>query len=578
MVDQYAPHHLGRNCEEMGAILPLHALVVNQTHVGFIYQGSGLERVAWALALHEVVSQATKLFINDRGQAIERALVSFTPGAEEPAYVVCIQLTRHCRPSTVSAAYYSAADSFKIFALAVSKPCRILRLSGLEEHMKTILISIAAGSLLAALAAAQPRPRYNVIDLGTLGGTYSFGFGVNNAGEVAGAAATPAQVDGFAATAFVWTKHEGISNLGVFGPPLFPACPTCNSDAAAVGARGEVAMGSEIATLDPNGEDFGQFDPANPTHRVTRGAIWRNGVMTALPNLPGGNNANAFWINSLGQVSGFAENGTFDSSCSQVTPFQVQRFQPVIWGPNGEIHRVLSPFVSRTVTDTVAFALTINDNGEVVGASGLCGTTGLPPAAINNTTATHAVLWERDGSVRDLGNLGGAANIASSINNRGEVVGTAQTPDGTVHTFRWTRRTGMLDYGSFPGAVATVAGCCHTINDGGEIVGFTVEPTNPYFGRAIIWQGTQPQDLNAFVRDAGPFVQLTGAFSINEAGEIVCQGVTNTGDLHACLAVPDNGATANESVSPASWQPGSYVPLTDNARELLQRRFGTPQR
>jgi hypothetical protein len=69
--------------------------------------------------------------------------------------------------------------------------------------------------------------------------------------------------------------------------------------------------------------------------------------MTALPNLPGGNNANAFWINNLGQVSGFAENGTFDSSCSMVTPFQTRRFQPVIWGPNGEIQRVLSPLVSK---------------------------------------------------------------------------------------------------------------------------------------------------------------------------------------------------------------------------------------
>jgi len=61
--------------------------------------------------------------------------------------------------------------------------------------MKTIVTSIAAGSLLAALAAAQPQPSYSVIDLGTLGGTYSFGFGINNAGDVAGAAATPAQKD-----------------------------------------------------------------------------------------------------------------------------------------------------------------------------------------------------------------------------------------------------------------------------------------------------------------------------------------------------------------------------------------------
>jgi hypothetical protein len=37
MVDKYAPHHLRCDCEEMGTILPLHALVVHQTHVGFIY-------------------------------------------------------------------------------------------------------------------------------------------------------------------------------------------------------------------------------------------------------------------------------------------------------------------------------------------------------------------------------------------------------------------------------------------------------------------------------------------------------------------------------------------------------------
>jgi len=272
--------------------------------------------------------------------------------------------------------------------------------------MKTILTSIAAGSLLAALAVAQPQPRYTIIDLGAQGGAYSFGFGINTAGDVAGAAATSAQTDGFAATAALWSKKKdnmALTTLGVLGPPLFAACPTCNSAAAGVSASGEVAIDSEIEALDPHGEDFGQFDPPNPAHRVTRGSIWRNGVMTALPNLPGGNNANVFWINNLGQISGVAENGIIDPSCSNVTPFQVQRFQPVIWGPNGEIQRVLSPLVSKGVTDTAAYAFTINDTGEVVGASGLCSTIGLPPAAINNTIATHAVLWERDGPAHDLG-------------------------------------------------------------------------------------------------------------------------------------------------------------------------------
>src|SRR5690349_17977992 len=102
--------------------------------------------------------------------------------------------------------------------------------------MKTILTSIVSGSLLAALAAAQPQPRYRVIDLGTLGGAYSSGVGINNAGDVAGAAATEVQMDGFSATAVLWSKQKGkpaIKDLGVLGPPRFAACPTCSSGAGA---------------------------------------------------------------------------------------------------------------------------------------------------------------------------------------------------------------------------------------------------------------------------------------------------------------------------------------------------------
>jgi len=467
------------------------------------------------------------------------------------------------------------------------------------------LTCITAMTLFAALAVpvwivaqeqeqqkAERPPHYIVTDLGTLGGTYSFAFGIDNAGKIAGAAATVDQTDGFAATAYLWTKQKGTIDLGVLGPPLFPACPTCNSGAAAVGASGEVAMGSEIATLDPNDQDFGQWDPAAPTHRVTRAVILRNGIMKALPNLPGGNNANPFWINNRGQASGVAETDNEDTSCSIGPngpsepnglngPNLKRGFLPVIWGPNDKIQK-LSPLVSKGYT--VANAFTINDHGEAVGNSGSCSTTGLPPFAINFSSASHAVLWESDGSVHDLGSLGGASNGASSINNRGEVVGVAQSPkDGTNHAFLWTRQTGMLDYGAFPGAVSTVVPCCHTNNDRGEIVGFSVEPSNPYGGRALIWQGTEPKDLNDFVRAPSPFLQLQAAASINDAGEIVGWGVTTTGEVHAFLATPCDGnhadaegcrddmdRTAAEADETTERPRGV---LSEDARELLRRRF-----
>jgi len=240
-----------------------------------------------------------------------------------------------------------------------------------------------------------------------------------------------------------------------------------------------------------------------------------------------------------------------------------------VWGPNGDIRRKLPPLEP----DWVAYGFTINDHGEVVGASGPCSTVGLPPFAINLTTESRAVLWEKDGSARDLGGLGGAWNIASSINSHGQVVGGGPLPKGgPPHVWVWTRKTGIAeDYGAFRAAgtpVATVAPCCHTINDRGEIVGFSVEPDNPYVLRALVWQGKEPKELYEFVSDAGPFVYLTGAFSINDAGEIACQGVTTTGEFHACLAVPNNG------VSTAVRHPASLAPLPEHTRELLRRRFG----
>jgi probable HAF family extracellular repeat protein len=373
---------------------------------------------------------------------------------------------------------------------------------------------IAASSMFAALAIAQPAPHYTVTDLGTLGGTYSYGYGINKWGWVGGGAATVSQTGGVAQTAFLW--HGGhMTNLGTLGGPSSEVGGGPN-------LFGELTIISETSMTDPNGEDFCGFG----THLQCLGAIWKNGAMTALPTLPGGNNGQAYWVNDEGQVIGFAENGTPDSTC--VTPFQVLRFEAVIWGPKGEV-RELHPLKG----DTVGFAFGINDKGQVAGTSGLCSNTSPGPV---NPGGPHAVLWERDGSAIDLGNLGSTPNDATSVNDRGEVVGTAQSPeDGTLHTFLWTKDTGMQDLGAFPGAVVTVAPCCHTINYRGEVVGFSIDGTT-FNSRALLWQGKVPKDLNDFIPAGSPWY-LQWAASINDAGEIVGWGTIN-GEVHAFLATP----------------------------------------
>src|SRR6266705_1809395 len=89
-----------------------------------------------------------------------------------------------------------------------------------EEHMKTILTSIAAGSLLGALAIAQP-PRYTIADLGLMGPAGA-PIIITNRGLISGGAL----VSGGADHAVLWYKGTGVvpsslppMDLGTLGGP-----------------------------------------------------------------------------------------------------------------------------------------------------------------------------------------------------------------------------------------------------------------------------------------------------------------------------------------------------------------------
>ncbi|MDQ6825066.1 MAG: hypothetical protein M3007_06350, partial [Candidatus Eremiobacteraeota bacterium] len=267
---------------------------------------------------------------------------------------------------------------------------------------------------------------YSIIDLGTLGGKSSTAIGINDRDWVTGVANLQGNDSQHAV---LWTPKEKI-DLGTLGGPNSAVSWPIKAN------TGAIAGISETSATDPLRENFCSFG----TSHICLGFLWRNGAMLPLPTL-GGNNSDATAVNDRGQVAGFAENHTRDPNC--IAP-QSLDFEGVIWGPSKGQMQVLPPLAG----DAVAGAAAINDSGQAVGASGICQ---------NPSPAAHAVLWQNN-SVINLGSLGGKkGNIATAINNRGEIAGFSDLAgDDTSHAFLW-RNGVMTDLGILPGDFSSAA-------------------------------------------------------------------------------------------------------------------------
>jgi probable HAF family extracellular repeat protein len=390
--------------------------------------------------------------------------------------------------------------------------------------MKSVSIFVAAGSLLAAVATAQT-PSYTITDLGPAGTPFSLASYVNDNGFVAGVSTLP----GGAQHATLWYQGiEGDIHTTGFGGP--------NSFAGVVNVFGEAVVQAETSAKDPNNENFCGYGDGLQCLAY----LWQNGVITQLPTL-GGVNASFGGINSRGEASGYAETATRDPKCPSgiaangIGPLMFD-YKPVIWGPGkGEIHPL-----ALLPGDTVGIAMWINDNGQAVGFSATCGNSLIPPVA----GGAHAVLWD-NGTVTDLGNLGGTsnaavlgvANNALAINNSGQIAGVSALPGNTTgHPFLWTWETGMKDLGVVAG---DLGGAGLAINNRGEVVGVSYGAGGPMGmnAKAAIWRNGTAADLNTLMSADAP-LYLLNASSINDRGQITGLGISSMGDLHGFLASP----------------------------------------
>ena len=329
-------------------------------------------------------------------------------------------------------------------------------------------LTVAAGVPVAAVAAAPAAAAtpYTITDLGSLGGGSTAGAALNNNGQVTGQSDTAATITFICgppkhrhmctehlAHAFVWSNGT-MTDLGTLGGNF--------SAGYAINLSGEVAGFADTST--------GQ-----------EASLWNGQNMTGL-GVPLDSAANG--INDSGQVV-----GDWETTSAGLQPFL---------DSNGTITDLPEPrFVATSNLGCAADA--INNNAQIAGT---CWGWNRKLALIY----ADLVLWQ-NGTVTDLGTLGGERSTAAAINDNGQIVGYGTALGSGVATDGFLYSNGTItDLGSFTPAA---------INDHGVMVG------GPY-----IDSGGTVQNLNTLIPAGSPKIQ--DATAINDNGQIVASATGST--------------------------------------------------
>ena len=415
----------------------------------------------------------------------------------------------------------------------------------------TLLVLLAVPLWLAAKdTKEQATTNYQVINLGTLGGSASAANSINNREWVAGVSRTTGDA---AEHATLWREGSSGEDLGTLGGPSSGVYWPVKADS------GLIVGISETAEEDPYAEHWscGAFF-AERSDRKCVGFVWQKGVMTELPTL-GGNNGYAAGANNKGQIVGWAENTFEDPTCNPTTD-QIFQFRAVLWEPKKNLVQELPPFGD----DSTSAATAINDYGQVVGISGDC------DRAEGRFSGKHAVIW-KNGVPNDIGNLGGEAwHTPTAINNKGEVTGFSNVSGGgalSAHTFFWSGIEGepIEDLGAVGDDVISLP---FGMNSFGHIVGLSIGASGV---RAFLYKDGVMMDLNELVPPGS--IYLVYANDINDAGEISGGAVDGAGEGRAYLAIPDPAAIASYSPQRDRKRTGK-IHLPESVRRMIRQRLG----
>ena len=243
-------------------------------------------------------------------------------------------------------------------------------------------------------------------------------------------------------------------DLGTFGGPAsyFP-----NGLDGILNNRGVAVGWANASAHDP-------LDPFcfTPTCFLTHAFEVRDGVVNDLGSLPTGSESQALWISGNGLIAGVADNGEIDPLFPGFT-----ELRGVLWR-DGQMFDVGT--LPEGGYESVANA--VNNRGQVVGWA--INTVPDSFSFASFPTQTRAFLWQ-NGTMQDLGTLGGPDALANFVNNEGDVAGPSYTPidpvtgaPAAVHPFLW-KNENMIDLGSLGGTDSEPL----AMNESGDVVGLS---------------------------------------------------------------------------------------------------------
>lgn len=285
--------------------------------------------------------------------------------------------------------------------------------------------SIVLAVLVALLVASATSADVTVSATPTCASTYfradDLGFypmGINGQGVVCGQRL--ADRENFTYEAVKWDKSHGLTSLGTFSDG--------SAGAIDINDRGDVLISVEpkttqrfylilhadgsrewidgfkddaavwLSRINNLGQAVGYLAP--PNIGSIKGFIWSKQAQVSIEM------KNPCWlgdINNHGQAIGYgpnfdAEPGSFESTIPS----------PIIWSSSG-VRDLETIFGAGGVND-------INDNGICVGSVNTDPT-------YQESDAFQPALWDKDGRLFKLKDLGIKGGFASNINNRGEIIG-----------------------------------------------------------------------------------------------------------------------------------------------------------